>query len=120
MAIHGPDLSQARERAKTLVMRHFVDTAEADGTPPTLRALYVMKAQEAALVLAGGASAMIEAEAALRGVTPGQLAQTISDMARASQDLEIQRMTINVGIETAQSTSDIVNIIEGLGLVFTS
>ncbi len=114
--IFGPDIDPTREAAKAQVMQFFVAKAEADGTPPTLRALYVMKAAEAATVLAGGSSDLIEGEAKLRGVTPTELAQTISDMAKQSADLELARMKVNVQIETATSTGEIVEILKTLGL----
>ena len=114
--IFGPDLTALREAAKNLARSHFVDRAEADGTPATLRAMYVMKAASAASVQAGGSSALIEGEAALRGVTPAELATTILDMAKQSADLELARMKVNVDIEAAASAADVVNILNKLGL----
>lgn len=114
--IFGPDLTALREAAKNLAMRHFVDLAEADGTPATLRAMYVMKTAEAAAVQAGGSSALIEGEAALRGVTPAALAATILDMAKQSADLELARMKVNVDIETAGTEAEVANILNKLGL----
>jgi hypothetical protein len=114
--IFGPDLSGLREYAKTQVMQFFVGKAEADGTPATLRALYVMKAAEAATVLAGGSSDLIEGEAALRGIEPVELAQTVSDMAKQSADLELARMKINVQIEAASTAGEIVEILKTLGI----
>lgn len=114
--IFGPDLSKVREAAKAEVARHFVGQAEADGTPATLRAMYVMKAAEAGTVLAGGSSALIEGEAALRGVAPAELARTILDMAKQSADLELARMKVNVDIDAAASHAEVVNILNKLGL----
>lgn len=114
--IFGPDLSQVREAAKARVAQHFVAQAEADGTPATLRAMYVMKAAEASAVQAGGSSALIEGEAALRGVTPAELAATILDMAKQSAELELARMKINVDIEAAASEAEVANILNKIGL----
>lgn len=114
--IYGPDIALVKERAKEQVMWKFVEGAEADGTPPTLRALYVLKAQQAEAVLAGGSSDMIEQEADLRGVTAMQMAGVISAMATASSDMEIQRMTVNVAIEKATSESAIAAILASLNL----
>lgn len=116
--IIGPNLEQVRERAKVQVMEHFVRQAEADGTPPTLRALYVMKAAEARTVLAGGSSILIEEEAALRGVSPTALAMTIVSMAEESAQLEVARMRVNVTIESAATAADVVRIMSELGLTF--
>ena len=115
--IFGPDLTALREAAKNLAMRHFVELAEADGTPATLRAMYVMKTAEAATVLAGGSSPLIEGEAALRGVTPTELAKTISDMAKQSADLELARMKVNVDIEAAATEAEVSKILENLGVL---
>ena len=115
--IFGPDLTAIREAAKNQVMRFFVAQAESDGTPATLRALYVMKAAEAEKVLAGGSSPLIEGEAAMRDVAPVVLAQTISDMAKQSADLELARMQANVDIENAGSEADVVKILKKFGLL---
>lgn len=117
--IHGADLSVMRERAKDLVMRAFVKKAESDGTPPTLRAMYVMKAAEAAKVLAGGTSELIETEAGLRGLTPIEMAGVIATMADQSAQLELARMRVNVAIEGTESEDEIIAIFDAVGLKFT-
>lgn len=114
--IFGPPLDQVREAAKRTVQAYFVGIAEADGTQPTLRAMYVLKLQEARRILAGESSEMIEQEAELRGLTPMQMAQAISDMAAQSAELEIARMKVNVSIEAAKSEADIVKILDSMGL----
>lgn len=114
--IHGVPISRLREAAKGRVQNHFVDIAESDGTPPTLRAMYVLKLQEAKRVLAGEPSQMIEEEAELRGLTPIEMATAISNMADQSRELEIARMRVNVQIEEAKSEGEIVKILEGFGL----
>lgn len=114
--IFGPPLAQVREVAKRTVQAHFVGIAESDGTQPTLRAMYVLKLQEAKRVLAGEPSQMIEEEAELRGLTPVEMATTISNMADQSRELEIARMRVNIQIEEAKSETEIVKILESFGL----
>lgn len=114
--IFGPPLDQVREVAKRTVQAFFVTMAERDGTQPTLRAMYVLKLQEARRVLAGEASEMIEQEAALRGLTPIEMAQTISNMAAQSTDLEIARMKVNIRIDEAKTEAEIVKILGEMGL----
>jgi len=115
--IHGPDIGELREDAKSAVMGHFVRLAEAaDRVPATLRAMYVRKAEQAQLVLDGGSSRLIEGEAEIRGITPQQMAQVVVDMAAAGGDeLEIVRMRTNVRIETAADETAIMNILEEVG-----
>lgn len=117
--IYGVDLSAMRESAKTLVMRYHVGLAEADGVPAQLRAMYVLKLQEARRVQSGEESSLISREAEKRGVTPQQLAGVVIAMAEASTDLEISRMDYNVRIEAASSESEIVTILAELGLVLS-
>lgn len=110
--IFGPPLDQVREAAKRTVQAHFVGLAEADGTQPTLRAMYVLKLQEAKAVLAGGQSDMIEQEAALRGKTPEEMAQIIFDMAAKSTQMEIGRMKVNLMIEAAKNEAEILEVLD--------
>jgi hypothetical protein len=118
--IHGPDIDQMRNRAKALVQAAFVYKAEQDGTQPTLRAMYVRKAEQAQVVLAGGSSALIEGEAALRGITPEQMAQVIISMAAAGgDDIELARIETNLKIEAATSESAIIAVMDALGIPFT-
>lgn len=114
--IHGLDLAALKEEAKKLVQAHFVRIAETDGTQPTLRAMYVLKLQEARTVLAGGESEMISGEAAIRGITPLQMATVISDMAAQSAQLELARMQVNVRIEQAEAAKDIVSVLKEFDL----
>lgn len=117
MILFGPDLSELRERAKAATMLHFVDRAGRDGVPPTLRAMYVRKAEQAQLVLNGGSSPLIEGEAALRGITPRQMAQAVIAMAAAGGDeLELKRMETNIAIEAAATEVEIMEVLRARGI----
>lgn len=118
--IFGEDIERLRERAKGLVMNYFVNLGESDGVPATLRAMYVMKAQQAEAVLAGGSSPMIEEEATIRGVPVLALAETIVAMSRESQALEMCRMRVNISIDESKTSSQLVGILAGFGLSFSS
>lgn len=121
MPVIGPDLTTVRERAKTLLADHFVSLAERDGTQATLRAMYVRKAEQAQLVLAGGSSRLIEGEAKVRGITATEMAQMVLSMAAAGgDDLEIERMRVNVAIDAAGSAGEIVGILAQRGVAFTA
>ena len=110
--IHGPDLSELRERAKAAIMKHFVAMAEQDQVPPTLRAMYVRKAEQAQLVYSGGSSALIEGEAAARGWTPDQMAQVVLYMAASEGDqLEIARMRANVAVDSAANEEAVMMVL---------
>ena len=117
--IFGPPLDQVREVAKRTVQAHFVGIAESDGTQPTLRAMYVLKLQEAKRVLADEPSLMIEQEAELRGLTPREMATVISNMAEQSRELEIARMKVNIQIEDAKNEAEVVEILESFGLALS-
>lgn len=114
--IHGPDISVIQAAAKEAVMKHFVGVAESDGTPPTLRALYVLKVAEARVVLSGGTSDYINKEAALRGIEAADLANQIVSMSAQSEQLELARMQANVSIEAATDESGVHAVLDGLGL----
>ncbi len=117
MILFGPDLGELRERAKAAAMLHFVERASQDGVPPTLRAMYVRKAEQAQLVLDGGSSSLIEGEAALRGITAIQMAQIVISMAAAGGDeIELKRMETNVAIETAATETEIVEALRTRGI----
>lgn len=117
MILFGPDLSELKERAKVAAMHHFVAKASQDGVPPTLRAMYVRKAEQAQLVLDGGSSPLIEGEAALRGITPQQMAQVVISMAAAGGDeIELRRMAANIAIDGATTESAILEVLDGYGV----
>ncbi|GEP05575.1 hypothetical protein [Methylobacterium oxalidis] len=104
----GPDAAQMRELAKYSAMRFFVQAAENDKVPATLRAMYVRKLEEAKAVLAGGTSAFIEAEIATRKeadptfqATPQQWAEVIVGMAAQSDQIELQRMRVSAELDAA-------------------
>jgi hypothetical protein len=117
--IYGVDLAALKEAAKLKVQAFFVKKAESDGTPATLRAMYVLKAQEALRVINGETSDLIHAEAQLRGLTDLEMAQVINKMAEESKALEIARMGVNVRIETAANERQIVAILAEYGLNVT-
>jgi uncharacterized protein YqgV (UPF0045/DUF77 family) len=114
--IHEYPLDQLREAAKAVVQRHFVGIAESDGTQPTLRAMYVLKLQEARGVLAGTPSDLVSGEAQIRGITPEQMAQVIVAMAEQNAQLELARMQTNVRIDTAEDEAGIVAVLDEFGL----
>lgn len=117
MILFGPDLDELRERAKAAAMTHFVRMGDADGVPATLRAMYVRKAEQAQLVLDGGSSPLIEGEAALRGITPQQMAQVIVSMAAAGGDeVELKRMATNIAIESAATEVEIMEVLRTRGI----
>lgn len=115
----GPNLTELVEHAKQAIMRYYVDKAQADGTPPTLRAMYVRKAEQAQLVVDGGQSELIEGEAAVRGITPLQMAQVILQMAPQGGDqIEIDRIKANVAVENAANETAILKVLSDLGIPF--
>ena len=117
--IHGAELPKIQVLAKALVQRAFVARAEGDGVPATLRAMYVRKAEEARTVLAGGTSPLITGEAAIRGITPEQMAQlVISAAASGGDDLELERMRLNVEIDAASDPAAVVAILRGAEIDF--
>lgn len=108
-------LAGLKARAKDAVMRFYVGIADGDGTPPTLRAMYVRKAEQARIVKEGGTSELIAGEAAMRGISPPQMAQVIIDMAEQSNDvLELARMKANVAIEAAADESAVMTVLAGI------
>lgn len=114
--IHGIDMSGMVEAAKQQVMTLFVARAEADKTPPTMRAYYVLKLQAAIRVLDGQPDEEITYEADLKGMTDKELAQLIVRMAAPSNTLERERMGYNARLEKAKSPGEIVRILNELGL----
>lgn len=119
MILFGPDISELKERAKAAAMRHFVALGDQDGVPPTLRAMYVRKAEQARVVRDGGSSALIEGEAELRGITPLQMAEVVLSMAAAGGDeLELDRMKTNIRIDEAQNEAEIVSVLKEIGVPF--
>lgn len=126
MAIHGPKIADLRERAKSVVMMHFVGLGEKDGVPPTLRAMYAIKVAQAQLYLASpdpdyvSLNRCIERDAEQRGYTPFQMATIILYMAGESLDLEDRRLAVNVRIENAANEREITAILDELGLSFQS
>lgn len=113
--IHDYPLDGLREAAKAVVQRHFMTIAESDGTQPTLRAMYVLKLQEARAVLAGQPSDLISGEAQIRDITPEQMAQVIVGMAEQSAQLELARMQTNVRIDAADEAG-VMAVLDELGL----
>jgi hypothetical protein len=118
--IHGPSLTDARERAKAIVAAHFEHLSHQD-VPAGRRAVYVRKAEQARLVLDGGSSTLIEEEARLRRIDPKVLAQSIIDRANGAGDaLELQRIALNVEIEAAESHAAIVRVLSRNGMQFAA
>jgi hypothetical protein len=134
MAIHGPKINDLRERAKAVVMMHFVGLGEKDGVPPTLRAMYAIKVAQAQTYLAAyeawletkpgpdevcpyqSLNRCIEKDAEQRNYTPFQMATIILYMASESLDLEDRRLAVNVEIENARDERAIKKILDDLGL----
>lgn len=125
MALHGPKIADFREQAKTRVMYHFVSLGERDKVPPTLRAMYALKVQQATAYIdaidAGkvdyqSLNRCIETDAEARGYTPYQMATIILFMAGQSLDLEAQRLTVNMRIEEAPNASAVKAILDEMGL----
>lgn len=123
--IFGPSLPELAEMAKKQVMYHFVGLGEKDGVPPTLRAMYAIKVAQAQMYLAAidagqtdyvSLNRCIEKDAEQRGYTPFQMATIIFYMASESLDLEDRRLAVNVQIEEAKTESEIVTILDDLGL----
>ncbi|ACL61767.1 hypothetical protein [Methylobacterium nodulans] len=117
--ILGPDLTTLKEAAKKRAQSYFVSIAESDGVEPTLRAMYVLKLQEARRVLAGGASDMIHEEAQIRGISDLEMAQMIDAMAADSTRLEMARMQTNVAIDAATSEAGVLAILARFGLTLS-
>lgn len=118
--IHGPNLTDARERAKTIIAAHFEHLSHQD-VPAGRRAVYVRKAEQARLVLEGGSSPLIEGEARLRRIDPKALAQSILDRANGAGDaLELQRIGLNVEIEAAESHAAIIRLLARHGMAFAA
>jgi hypothetical protein len=116
MAIHGPDLSGVKEMARLCVIAHFVAVAEADGRPATLRAMDAVKKSEAVTVKAGGSSAMLTEEAAMRGVTVEQLADAVLAEAAKAAALELARVRLSLAVDAARSEAEIQTLLSDAGI----
>ncbi|ACL61026.1 hypothetical protein [Methylobacterium nodulans] len=118
--ILGPDLTVLKEAAKRKVADFFVQQVQqADPVDPQLRAMYVLKYQEARGVLNGIPSALIEGEASIRGITPAEMAQIIVGMAEQSSQAELSRMATNVAIDAATSEAGVLAVLARFGLTLS-
>lgn len=113
----GPDIEVVRARAKVIATLHYSETA-LTARPVGLQASDLLKAQEAARVLAGGESEWISTEAAERGIEPGALAGMITAESAKTVAREVERVRVTQAIARATTESEIVAALRAVGLEF--
>lgn len=113
----GPGLEAVRAQAKTIATHHYAELA-LTSRPAGLQASDLLKAQEAARVLAGGESAWIAAEAAERGIEPGVLAGMITTESAKTVAREVERVRVTQAIARATTESEVVAALQAVSLEF--
>lgn len=113
----GPDIEVVRARAKVIATLHYSELA-LTARPAGLQASDLLKAQEAARVLAGGESEWISTEAAERGIEPGALAGMITTESAKTVAREVERVRVTQAIARATTESEIVAALWAVGLEF--
>lgn len=113
----GPGLDAVRARAKEIATDHYARLALMS-RPAGLQAADLLKAQEAARVLAGGESEWISAEAAEREIEPGALAGMITTESAKTVAREVERVRVTQAIARATTESEAVAALQAAGLEF--
>jgi hypothetical protein len=113
----GPDIEVVRSRAKEIATLHYSELA-LTARPAGLQASDLLKAQEAARVLAGGESEWISTEATERGIEPGALASMIITESAKTVAREVERVRVTQAIARATTESEIVAALRAIGLEF--
>lgn len=113
----GPGLEAVRARAKEIATDHYARLALIS-RPAGLQAADLLKAQEAARVLAGGESEWIATEAAERGIEPGALADMITGESAKTVAREVERVKVTQAIARAVTESEVVAALAAAGLEF--
>lgn len=88
--------------------------------PPRRRdgSMDAYKIAQASAVLAGGASSLLTAEAALRGMTPEALAHAIQVAAAAGEAAELERVAAKLAIRAAATHAAVRAILADLSIPF--
>ncbi len=106
-----------RARAKEIATLHYAEQALIS-RPAGLQAADLLKAQEAAKMLAGEASEWIAEEAAERGQDPAALAAAIVAESAKTIDRERERVRVTQAIARATTESEVVAALQAVGLEF--
>ncbi|MEE8629063.1 hypothetical protein [Methylobacterium ajmalii] len=113
----GPGLEAVRARAKEIATLHYAEQALVS-RPAGLQAADLLKAQEAARVLAGGDSEWIAEEAAERGQDPAVLAAAIIAESTKTVEREKERVRVTQAVARATTESEVVAALQAVGLEF--
>ena len=113
----GPGLDVVRARAKEIATDHYARLALIS-RPAGLQPADLLKAQEAARVIAGGESEWIAAEAAERGIEPRALADLITAESAKTITREVERVRVTQAIARATTESEVVAALQAAGLEF--
>lgn len=113
----GPGIEAVRARAKEIATLHYAEQALIS-RPAGLQAADLLKAQEAARVLAGGESEWISTEAAERGVEPGALASQITVESAKTVAREVERVRVTQAIARATTESEVIAALAAARLEF--
>lgn len=113
----GPGLDAVRARAKEIATDHYARLALVS-RPVGLQASDLLKAAEAAKVLAGGESEWIAEEAAERGQDPAALAGQITAESAKTIARERERTRVTQAIARATTESEVVAALRAAGLDF--
>lgn len=113
----GPDLEVVRARAKEIATHHYAALALVS-RPAGLQAADLLKAQEAARVVAGGDSEWIAEEAAERGQDPAALAAAIVAESAKTIERERERIRVTQAVARATTESEVVTALQAVGLEF--
>lgn len=116
--VFGPSLDDVKTRAKEIVTQRYADLALMF-RPLGLQASDFLKLQDAALVLNGGKSDWIIAEAADRGIDASTLAKAIVAESNKTIVREAERTSITQSIRRATTESEVIKTILPLGLQFS-
>ncbi len=108
----GPSLARLIEDAE-----RRVNAQAAAQTAPL--AIYANKAIEARAVLDGASSRLIEAEAALRGLAPAELAGQIVEITRLAEDRELARVALIQRIRAADKIAVLEAVLAAAGFTLT-
>lgn len=113
----GPGLETVRAAAKGLATDHYA-TLALTSRHAGLQPADLLKAQEAAKVVAGFTSEWISEEAAERGVEPAALAAAIVAESTKTIDRERERIRVTQAIARASTESEVVAALRAAGLEF--
>lgn len=113
----GPGLEAVRARAKEIATLHYAEQALIS-RPSGLQAADLLKAQEAARVVAGGESEWIAEEAAERGQDQAALAAAIVAESTKTVEREKERVRVTQAVARATTESEVVAALQAARLEF--